>query len=81
MGREIFLWVGTLYAHAMIALENDAPASVAAAARQVYLGEMASLGAATPAEARAQLLACRPALDRMVGLCDDMIAQNAHAIA
>jgi len=81
MGREIFLWVGTLYAHAMIALENDAPAAVLMAARQSYLGDMASIGAATPAEARTQLLACRPALERMVDLCDDIVARNACAIA
>ena len=81
MGREIFLWIGTLYAHAMIALENDAPADVLATARQVYLDDMGSVGAATLAEARAQLLACRPALERMVDLCDDIIARNTRALA
>jgi hypothetical protein len=80
-GREIFSWVVTLYAHAMIALENDAPAAVAAAAKQVYLGDMASIQAATPAQARAQMLACRPGLERMVDLCDDIIARNALALA
>ena len=80
-GREIFSWVVTLYAHSMIALENDAPAAVVAAAKQVYLGDMASIRAATPAEARAQMLACRPALEHMVDLCDDIIARNPRALA
>jgi hypothetical protein len=80
-GREIFLWVASLHAHAMIALENDAPAAVLAAARQVYVDDMAAIHAATPAEARARMLACRPALERMVALCDDIIARNARAIA
>ena len=77
-GREIFSWVVTLYSHAMIALENDAPAAVVAAAKQVYLVDMASIRAATPVEARAQMLACRPALERMVDLCDDIAARNAR---
>ncbi len=73
-GREIFTWIGTLYAHAMIALENDAPAATLAAAKRVYLDDMALIQAATPAEARARMLACRPALERMVDLCDDIVA-------
>ncbi|HEX7507928.1 MAG TPA: hypothetical protein VF550_14215 [Polyangia bacterium] len=80
-GREIFSWLVTLHAHAMIALENDAPAAVVAAAMQVYLADMASIRAATLAEARAQMLACRPALERMVDLCDDIIARNDRALA
>jgi hypothetical protein len=79
-GREIFLWVASLHAHAMIAIENDAPATAVASARRVYLGDMARIGAATLAEARTQLLACRPALQRMVGFCDDIVARNAHAV-
>ena len=81
LGREIFLWVASLHAHAMIALENDAPAGVLAAARQVYMKDMATIGAATTAEGRARMLACRPALERMVDLCDDIITRNARAIA
>jgi hypothetical protein len=80
-GREIFLWVALLHAHALIAIENDAPAAVATAARQVYLGDMATIRSATLAEARTHLLACRPALERMVGLCDDIVARNARAVA
>jgi hypothetical protein len=80
MGREIFLWVASLHAHAMIALENDAPAAVLAVARQVYVGDMTSVGAATPVEARARMLACRPALEQMVHLCDDIVARNPRAI-
>jgi hypothetical protein len=77
-GREIFLWVASLHAHALIALENDAPAAVLAAARQIYVDDMAAIQAATPAEARARMLACRPALERMVELCDDIAARNAR---
>jgi hypothetical protein len=80
-GREIFPWVASLHVHAMIAIQNDAPAEVAAATRQVYLGDMALIGAATLAEAQAQMLACRPALERMVGVCDDIVARNARAVA
>jgi hypothetical protein len=80
-GREIFLWVESLYAHAMIAIVNDAPPAVMAATRQVYLGDMARIRSATPAEARARMLACRPALERMVGVCDDIVARNARALA
>ena len=80
-GREIFLWVALLHAHALIAIENDAPAAVATAARQVYLGDMATIRSATLAEARTHLFACRPALERMVGLCDDIVARNARAVA
>jgi hypothetical protein len=80
-GREIFLWVASLHARAMIAIQNDAPAEVAALARRVYLGDMAQIRVATPAEARAQMLACRPALERMTGLCDDIVARNTRAIA
>jgi hypothetical protein len=80
-GREIFLWVASLHAHAIIALENDAPAEVLAAARQVYVGDMAAIQAATPAEARARMLACRPALERMLDLCDDIVTRNACAIS
>jgi hypothetical protein len=52
-----------------------------AATRQVYLGDMARIRSATPAEARARMLACRPTLERMVGVCDDIVARNARAIA
>ena len=79
-GCEIFLWVASLHAHAMIAIENDAPATAVAMARQVYLGDMARIRAATLAEARTHMLALRPALERMVGLCDDIVARNAHTI-
>ena len=79
-GCEIFLWVASLHAHAMIAIENDAPATAVATARQVYLGDMARIRAATLAEARTQMLACRPALERMVGVCDDIVARNARAV-
>jgi hypothetical protein len=37
-GREIFLWVASVYAHVMIAIQNDAPADVAAAARRSTSG-------------------------------------------
>jgi hypothetical protein len=80
-GREIFLWVALLHAHALIAIENDAPAAVATAAGQVYIGDMAAIRSATLAEARTHLFACRPALERMVGLCDDIVARNARALA
>lgn len=79
--REIFMWVEILHGHAMIALENDAPAEVQAAARQVYLADMATMRSATVAQARARMLLCRPALDRMVDICDDIIARNPRAIA
>ena len=75
------MWVESLYAHAMIAIVNDAPPAVMAATRQVYLGDMARIRSATPAEARARMLACRPTLERMVGVCDDIVARNARAIA
>lgn len=78
-GREIFLRLANLYAHAMIAIENDAPAAVLAAARQVYLEDMALIRAATLPEARARVLECRPALERMTRLCDDIVARNARA--
>ena len=79
-GREIFLWVASLHAHAMIAVENDAPASVVATARKVYLGDMARIRVATLAEARTQMLACRPALERMAGLCDAIVTRNPHTV-
>ncbi len=79
-GREIFLWVETVYVHALIALHNDAPAVVAAAAKRVYVEDMATIRSATPAEARERLLACRPALDRMLGVCDDLLGRSPGAI-
>lgn len=36
-----------------------------AAARQIYLGEVATIRPATLAEARTHLFACRPAVERM----------------
>ena len=80
-GREIFLWVALLHVHVLIAIENDAPAAVAKAAGQVYLGDMAAIRSATLAEAGTHLLACRPVLERMVGLCDDIVARTARALA
>jgi hypothetical protein len=79
-GREIFLWVETLYEHAMIALHNDAPPAVAAAATEVYVADMAAIGSATVAEARQRLLPCRPALDRMLAVCDDIVERNADVV-
>jgi hypothetical protein len=79
VGREIFLWVAYLYSSAMIVLQNDAPTEVADLARRVYVGDMAQIRAATPADARAQMLACRPALERMTAVCDDIVARNVRA--
>ena len=79
VGREIFLWVASLHAHAMIAIENDSPAAVASAAMQVYLGDMAMMQASALAEARARMLECRPALDRMTRICDHIVARNPRA--
>jgi hypothetical protein len=80
-GREIFLWVASLYAFAMIAILNDGPEAVAAAAKQVYLADMAHMHAATLADARARMLACRPALQRMTDLSDDIVSRNPRAFA
>jgi hypothetical protein len=79
-GRELFLWVETLYEHAMIALHNDAPPPLVEAATRVYLEDMARLDSATVAQARTRMLACRPALDRMIEVSDDIISRNANAI-
>jgi hypothetical protein len=79
-GREIFLWVETLYEHAMIAIQNDAPPAVAAAATEVYIADLAAIGSATTAEARQRLLPCRPALDRMLAVCEDIVEGNAGVI-
>jgi hypothetical protein len=75
-GREIFVWIGMLYAFAMMAIENDAPAQVAAAAQRIFAEDMARIGAGTLEAARARMLAFRPALDRMTAICDDIIARN-----
>jgi hypothetical protein len=75
-GREIFQWVGSLYAFAMMAIENDAPAQVVAAAQRIFVEDMAQIGAGTVEAARARMLAFRPALDRMTAICDDIIARN-----
>ena len=77
-GREIFLWVASLYAFAVIAILNDASEAVAAAATQVYLADMARVGAATLAEARGRLLACRPALQRMTDVTDDIASRSSR---
>ncbi len=77
--REIFLWVETVYTHALIALHNDAPAAVSAAAMRLYVDDMTAIRASTIAEARERLLACRPALDRMLGACEDLIDRNPEA--
>jgi hypothetical protein len=78
-GREIFAWIGTLFAHVMIAIMNDAPAEVAAAATETYVRDMGRIGAATVEEARARMLACRPALAHMVGVADEIVAHNSRA--
>jgi hypothetical protein len=78
--REIFLWVETVYTHALIALHNDAPAAVTAAAMRLYVDDMAVIRSSTVAEARERMLACRPGLDRMLGVCDDLIDRNPEAI-
>jgi hypothetical protein len=80
VGREIFLWIAYLHSCAMIAIENDAPPEVAACARRAYLGDMARIGAATTTEARAKMLACRPAIERMTTVCDDIVARNVRAV-
>lgn len=79
-GREIFLWVETLYAHSMIALENDAPSALLEAAARIYHEDLARTDSATVAQARARMLACRPALDRMIEVSDGMVADNTEAI-
>jgi hypothetical protein len=79
-GREIFLWVETLYAHAMIALQNDAPAALLEAATRIYHEDLAWTDSATVAQARARMLACRPALDRMIEVSDRIVADNTEAI-
>jgi hypothetical protein len=75
-GREIFVWVGTLYGFAMMAVQNDAPTETAAAALQIFAHDMARIGAGTPEAARMRMLAFRPALERMTALCDDIMAGN-----
>jgi hypothetical protein len=79
-GRDIFLWVETVYVHALIALHNDAPAATAAAAMRIYVEDMATIRSATLVEARERMLACRPALDRMLGACDELAGRNPEAI-
>jgi hypothetical protein len=78
-GPEIFIWVATLHTFSMIAIGNDAPAEVAATAGQVYQRDMARIGAGTPEEARARMLAFRPELQRMTTICDDIVARNSRA--
>lgn len=78
--RDIFQWVEALYVHAMLALHNDAPEAMAGAAMRVYVEDMATIRSATPAQARERMLACRPAFDRMLGVCDDIIERNTEAI-
>lgn len=80
-GREIFLWVASLYAFAMVVIQNDAPKETAAAAMQVYLTDMVRVRAAPLAEARARMLACRPALERMTDVCDKILSRNVRAFA
>jgi hypothetical protein len=65
----------------MIAILNDAPEAVAAAAMQVHRADMALIGMATVVEARSRVLACRPALQRMTDICDDIVSRNARAFA
>jgi hypothetical protein len=79
-GREIFLWVETLYVHAMIALQNDASPEILAAATKVYLADMAAIRSSMPAEARERLLACRPHLHRMLDVCGDILAHNVDVV-
>jgi hypothetical protein len=80
-GREIFLWVASLYAYAMIAIQNDAPEPVAGAAMQFYRADMALIGMATVAETRSRLRACGVALQRMTDTSDDIVGGNARAFA
>lgn len=63
----------------MIALQNDAPPSLLETATPAYLEDMARLDSATVAMARARMLACRPALDRMIEVSDDMVARDTEA--
>jgi hypothetical protein len=42
---------------------------------------MATIRLATLAEARTRMLACRPVLERMVDVCDDIVARNPRTIA
>lgn len=79
-GRDIFLWVETVYTHALITLLNDAPAGMADAATRLYVEDMTTIRSSTVAEARARLLTCRPALDRMLGVCDDLVDRNLEAM-
>jgi hypothetical protein len=79
--RELLPWITFLHAHAMIALRNDAPPAVLAKWQDAYVAEVARLGAATVDDARRQLLACRPALERMLAVCDDLVARNPRATA
>lgn len=80
-GREMFLWVATLHTLSMMALDNDAPSELAAAAWKAYLGDMALLGVASIEDARARVLACRPALERFTEVCDDIVDRNVRALA
>jgi hypothetical protein len=79
-GREAFAWVGFLYAHVLIAIANDAPAAVAENAGRIFLEDMSCIGLGTVPEARSRMLACRPALERMLGVADAIIAGNPRAI-
>jgi hypothetical protein len=79
-GRDIFLWVETVYVHALIALHNDAPAATAAEARRIYVEDMATIRSATLVEARERMLACRPALDRMLVVCDGLAGRHPEAM-
>lgn len=79
-GREILPWVETVYSHALIALHNDAPATLAESALRIYTEDMAAIRSATPVQARERMLACRPALQRMLGVCDDLLDRNPEAI-
>jgi hypothetical protein len=42
---------------------------------------MALVRGATLAEARARMLACRPALQRMSDVCEDIVSRNPRAFA
>jgi hypothetical protein len=63
----------------MIAILNDAPEAVAAAAMQVHRADMALIGMATVVEARSRAQACRLALPRMTAVSDDIVSRNPRA--
>jgi hypothetical protein len=75
-GREIALWVASLYTFALHAIENDGPQPLASAARERYLADMMRMSAATEADALARVRACRAALDEMEGVCEAIVAAN-----